>query len=76
MYLVVAQQWVALRLDPDSGHRVVEDLIVLYDSQASVVHENAAVLPTPDLVLLYVRVASRSTTTTVRLEEHQLIHAQ
>ena len=59
MNLVVAQHRIAVRLDPDAGHRVVEDLVALDDALAPVVDEDAAVLPAPDLVALDQRVAAR-----------------
>jgi len=60
MYLVVTKHWVALCLDPDTGHCIVKDLIVLNDTKATVVHQDASILSTPDLVASYQRVASRS----------------
>lgn len=60
MYLVVAKDGVAFRLYPDAGHRVVEDLIILNDAKAAVVHEDTTVLSTPDLIAPYQRIAARS----------------
>ena len=44
------QYWVAVRLDPDASHGVVEDLVELDDAQPAVVNQNSTVLSTPDLV--------------------------
>ena len=58
--LVVPQDGVAVRLDPHARHGVVEDLVVLYDAQPPVVHENAPVLAAPYPVPFYQRVATGS----------------
>ncbi len=50
MDLVVTQLRVAIRFDPDSGHGVIEDFVVLDDSKAPVVDQDSAILPTPDLI--------------------------
>ena len=62
MDLVVAEHGIAVRLDPDTCHRVVKDLVVLNDPLAPVVHEDAPVLAPPDLVPFDQRIASRPET--------------
>jgi hypothetical protein len=47
---VALEGGVRVRLDPHAGHGVVEDLVLLEQTQAAVVHEHAAVLPSPYLV--------------------------
>ena len=62
MYLVMTKHWIALRLDPDAGHRIVKDLVVLDYAKAAVVHKDASVLAAPNLVAPYERIASGSVT--------------
>jgi hypothetical protein len=62
VYLVPAQLRVAVRLNPYTGHGVVENLVVLNDTLAAVVDENAAILPAPDLVASDDRVTARPAT--------------
>ena len=45
------QDGVTLRLDPDAGHGIVEDLVALYHAQPPVVHQDASILAAPNLVL-------------------------
>ena len=59
-YLVVTKHWVALGPDPDAGHRVVKDLVVLDDAKAAVEHQDSDFLSAPDLVASYQRVAAGS----------------
>jgi hypothetical protein len=77
MYLVPAQLRVAVRLNPDAGHGIVKDLVVLYNTLAAVVDENTSVLPSPDLIAPDNWIAARSEKThqitlgknTVRVEQ-------
>ena len=63
VYLIVTKYRVALGLNPDAGHRIVKDLVVLDDAKAAVVHEDSAVLSAPDLIAPYQRVAAGSVKT-------------
>ena len=60
MDLVVAQNWVAIGLNPDSRHGIVKDLIVLDDAQATVVDQDPTILTSPDLVLCDGGITARS----------------
>ena len=60
--LVVTQHRIAVGLNPDARHRVVEDLVVGDDALPAVVHEDAPVLAAPDLVPFDQRVAPRPAT--------------
>ena len=71
MYLVVTKHWVALGPDPDAGHRVVKDLVVLDDAKAAVEHQDSDFLSAPDLVASYQRVAAGSVK-----KRNKLFHTQ
>lgn len=58
--LIVPQLRVSLRLYPNPGHCVVEDLVMFDDAQASAVDKNSAVVTAPYLIALDQRVASGS----------------
>lgn len=59
MDLVVTQHGITVCLNPDPRHCVVKDLIVFDDALPPIVHEDAPILSTPDLVSFDQRVASR-----------------
>ena len=60
--LVVPQDRIAVSFDPHPSHGVIEDLVLLNDPQPTVIHQDASILATPDLVLLYEWIASRPDT--------------
>ena len=60
VYLVALQQRVAVVLYPHPRHRVVVDFVPFDHPQPVIVDENPAILPAPNLVPSYQRIATRS----------------
>ena len=56
--LVELQRWIAVGLDPNAGHGIVEDLVLLDDAEATVINEDSTILSAPDLVVLDQWIAS------------------